>query len=150
MIVDNLKNAGLYYGVMENIKKALVFLQQTDFSEIQCGKYFLNDEKMHYIVSEYETKPIEESIFEAHIKNIDIQYLANGAEAVGYNNIDNLNETESYDDEKDVIFYRGEGDMLTLTKDNFMILFPEDGHMPGVRIKKPGRVKKIVIKVPVK
>ena len=54
-----------------------------------------------------------------------------------------------YNEEKDIILYAGDPDMIKLEAGNFMLLFPEDGHKPGVSIVGSEAVKKVVVKIPV-
>lgn len=64
---------------------------------------------MKAIVSEYETKVKNEVGFEAHKKNIDIQYLLKGEERIACMPVEKLTQTEPYIEEKDAAFYAAEG-----------------------------------------
>ena len=148
MIADRIKNAHFYKGVGRGIETALDFLQDTDFVNISPGKYQFDDE-IFYIIAEYKSKPFEEAKFEAHRKYIDLQYVVSGREAIGYRHISLLEEIVPYNEEKDIILYAGDPDMIKLEAGNFMLLFPEDGHKPGVSIVGSEAVKKVVVKIPV-
>ena len=39
MVIDDLKNAALYTGMHPRMKDAFRYLQQTDFSKIEPGRY---------------------------------------------------------------------------------------------------------------
>jgi beta-galactosidase beta subunit len=41
----------------------------------------------------------------------------------------------------------GDGDFLTVSQGTFMLLMPEDGHMPGIAADAPALVKKAVVKI---
>ena len=148
MIVDKISNAELYFAMGDMIKKALLFLKDTDFSAVEPGKYDLND-GIFYIAAEYETKPETEAKCESHQKYLDIQFIREGSEIIGYKHIDNLQPSTEYDSERDIILYSGSTDAIVMNAGSFMILYPEDGHRPGVQIMQPSAIKKIVVKVPV-
>jgi YhcH/YjgK/YiaL family protein len=147
MIIDKLKNASFYYGISEKITTALKYLQNTDLSEFQNGKYEREGDDIFVIVQDYNTKPLSEGKFEAHRKFIDIQYIIKGVEKMGYVNVNNLNPTTEYDEEKDIIFLEGDGDFVTVDEDFFTIFTPEDAHMPEIESKFSKYVKKAVVKI---
>jgi len=149
MITDNLNNAGIYTALGERIHTALEFLKNTDFSEIQDGRIEIQGDEIYAMIQRYETKPREQGKWEAHRKYIDIQFLAEGEEFIGVTNTAELEITEPYSPETDVMFLDGNnGDFITLSKDKFVLLYPQDAHMPCITIdNKPSPVAKIVIKV---
>jgi biofilm protein TabA len=101
---------------------------------------------MYALVQEYNTKLKEEGKWEAHRRYIDLQYVVKGMEGIGYGNIHHLKQGE-YDTAKDFLPLQGEGDLITLRSGSFVLLFPEDAHMPGMAIGSPAPVKKIVLKI---
>jgi len=149
MIIDKLKNATFYYGISEKIATALKYLEKTDLSEIQNGKYDIEGEDIFAIVQDYNTKPRTEGKFEAHRKYIDIQYMINGTEKMGYTYVHKLKSVTEYDEEKDIIFFEGDGDFVTVKEGFFTIFAPEDAHMPGIESKTSEYVKKAVVKIKV-
>ena len=54
---------------------------------------------------------------------------------------------EPYDETKDLLWLTGEGDEVTLRPGDFVLLWPEDGHMPGMAIGDPVPVLKVVFKI---
>jgi YhcH/YjgK/YiaL family protein len=52
-----------------------------------------------------------------------------------------------YDADKDVMFLEGEGVLVPVLPGRFVVLMPQDAHMPGIARGAAGRVKKLVIKV---
>lgn len=147
MIFDALYNADLYYGLGERIEKALQFLQDTELDNLQPGRIDIDGENIFALVQKYNTKDITEGKWEAHRKYLDIQYMVHGSESFGFVNIDYLEPTEEYNDEKDIEFLKGEGDFLQLNDEEFAIAFPSDAHMPGIAVEEKNEVFKIVIKV---
>lgn len=76
MIYDNFSNTELYKGLSDDICVGLTYLEQVK-PDIANGVYQLTP-RVKAIVSEYETKKINEYGFEAHKKFIDIQYVMKG------------------------------------------------------------------------
>lgn len=149
MIIDSLKNADSYSALGKRIITALEFLKNTDFSKIEDGKTEIQGDEIFAMIQHYETKVREQCKWEAHRKYIDIQFLAEGTELIGTNNVTNMQVTETYNSEKDVMFLNGNGgDFITLTKDKFILLFPHDAHMPCLTNgNAPSKVTKVVVKI---
>ena len=148
MIFDHLTNISLYRTLSPDIYAGLTYLQQIS-PDIAPGTYQITP-RVKAIVSEYETKVKNEVGFEAHRKNIDIQYLLNGEERIACMPIEKLTETEPYSEEKDAAFYAAEGvaaQTMTIGGGYFAIFFPQDGHMPQLCVDEPKMVKKVVVKV---
>lgn len=148
MIFDHISNIATYKGLSPNIALCLDFLKQMN-PDTAVGTYQIN-QHVKAIVSEYETKQHNEYGYEAHRKNIDIQYLISGQEKICCLPLEFLKETKAYNEENDVAFYNEDGKKpqeLLLGDGYFTILFPQDGHMPQLCVDNPLKVKKVVIKV---
>lgn len=147
MIYDHISNIALYKGLSPNIALGLDFLKQMK-PDTAVGTYQINH-RVKVIVSEYETKLENEHGYEAHKKNIDIQYLLSGEERISCLPIEKLKETKAYNEENDTAFYdaRTKPQKVTIGDGFFAIFFPQDGHMPQLSVDKPMKVKKVVIKV---
>lgn len=99
----------------------------------------------------YITKVKDDTcLAEGHIKHIDIQYLTEGEEVIEVYSKDEVELVQEYDPEKDYALYRPikEGRKVVLKPYEFLILYPEDLHIPGLASGEPREVKKIVIKIP--
>ncbi|MCJ7689793.1 MAG: YhcH/YjgK/YiaL family protein [Clostridiaceae bacterium] len=99
------------------------------------------------IVSEYELKNIEEGKWEAHREYLDIQYVASGKEKIRYASINEMKMIGEYNEEKDILFLCGEGDLLLVNEGTFALFAPQDVHMPGIKAMRGQHVKKIVVKI---
>ena len=146
MIIDRINNSHLYYPVNNKFKRAFDYIHSTNTDEIPVGKYEIDGEKMFVLVQQYDTKLKEQGVWEAHRRYIDLQYVAQGTEGMGYANINHLQQGE-YDPNKDFLPLHGNGDVVTLQSGDFVLLLPEDGHMPGMAIGSPAPVKKIIVKI---
>lgn len=147
MIYDNLKNAQIYFPLGEKIQQALTYLQTTDFSKIEPGTYDIVGTDVYAIVSEYNSKPLSSGKWESHKKYIDVQYVYEGKERIGFSESKKMMVLEEYDKRKDVTIHKGEGHFVNVEEGHFLIFFPTDVHMPGIAINIPKAVKKVVVKV---
>ena len=77
-----------------------------------------------------------------------MQYVVRGNEMLGHAHIGRLAAGPD-DGEKEYLRLEGDGDLLSLPAGSFVILWPEDAHMPGVAAGDPAPVKKVVVKVAV-
>lgn len=148
MIYDNSDNIALYKNLSSDIFEGLCFLQQAT-PDLAPGTYQISP-RVKAIVSEYETKVKNEVGYEAHRKNIDIQYLLKGEERVACLPIEKLKETKPYSEEKDAAFFTASVQPIEMKLGDgyFAIFFPQDGHMPQLCVNdEPMIVKKVVIKV---
>lgn len=160
MIIDQLSNASsaFYAGLLtkhsgafalgDRLLKALHFLQTTDVLSAQPGTIEIDGKQVYAMIQHYNTKPKESGFWEAHRKYIDVQYVAEGVELMGYVNLHQVKAGE-YDAAKDFLLAEGEGNFLKMPAGTFIILTPEDAHMPGIAVDAPQPVKKVVIKVAV-
>jgi YhcH/YjgK/YiaL family protein len=147
MIIDKIENASKYLNINKNLNKALEKMKKEDFSKIEEGRYEIDGEKIFMLVQNYNTKDEKYSRWESHFKYMDIQYVFKGTEIIKYAHVNEL-RTMEHDSNKDICFWEGEGDSLTLTSGTFAIFMPDDAHKPGISSKSGANsVKKIVFKV---
>jgi uncharacterized protein, YhcH/YjgK/YiaL family len=136
--------------------KGLEYLKNTDFAKLENGRYDIDGDRIFAMLQEYDTSPKETRKAETHRKYIDIQYVFQGAETVGYGFTDGANEIlEDLSAEKDAVFYssvQNERD-LVLSAGRYAIFFPTDIHRPCCDFEENAmrqhHVKKVVIKVAV-
>jgi biofilm protein TabA len=147
MILDKITNIHLYPDINPAVLEALRYLKETDFSKQTPGRKEINGDDIFSIISNYNTKDLGDCRLEAHRKYIDIHYLAEGSEIIGYSVLKDQEKATDYDAENDFILYCGEKNYLKLEQGMFAVFFPSDLHMPGLMIVKPAPVKKVVVKV---
>jgi YhcH/YjgK/YiaL family protein len=147
MIIDKLNNVEQYYKLGVRIEKAFKYIENTDLSKIETGKYQIEGDKIFAVVSEYETKNLEQGLWEAHRKYIDIQYIISGKEKMGYCCMDDMKIAVKYNEENDIIFMNGQGDFFTVNEGSFALFTPKDAHMPSIRVDHSKCVKKLLVKI---
>ena len=146
MITDNISNANLYTGLGERFQRALAYLRETDLAALPVGRIELDGKNLYVLIQEYATKLPSTGKWEAHKRYIDIQYIITGQERICFAMLKRLKQG-TYDPIKDFLPLSGEGDWVTLSNGDFMVLWPNDGHMPGMAIDVQTAVKKAVVKI---
>ncbi|CQR47364.1 Toxin-antitoxin biofilm protein TabA [Paraliobacillus sp. PM-2] len=147
MILDSYSNLNVYGAINGKIKMALDYIGKNDLSKLEMGRHDIDGDDVFLIIQNYHTKDIQEGVWEAHKKYIDIHYMIDGSELIGFANIDKLKVSQPYDEKDDCWLFSGEGDSITLDKGMFAIFFPQDVHMTSLIVQESKPVKKAVIKV---
>jgi YhcH/YjgK/YiaL family protein len=160
MIVDQITNvdSDFYTGLLkqhngsfklaDRLVMAFKFLQEENVLEMLPSRIELDGDKVFAMIQHYDTKPKEQGVWEAHRKYIDVQYVAEGQELMGYANLGHLHAGE-YNAEKDFLLAKGEGSYVLMRPGTFVVLTPQDAHIPQVAVDVPQPVKKVVVKVAV-
>ena len=147
MIIASMQDSVLYEGMGARLAAGLAYLRNRRFAGLPNGKHEIEGIDLYAVISEYNTKPQADGIWEAHRRYVDIQYLVSGEELVGYAPLDRLTVSKPYDPIGDCVFFKGAGDFLSLRVGFFAVLWPQDAHMPGITVSQPAAVKKVVMKV---
>ena len=150
MVYDKIDSIETYKGLSEDIYEGLKLIKNATL-DLDNGVHEINP-RVKAIVSEYETKTVNENGYEAHRMFIDIQYLLKGTEKICYLPVEYLKERKAYRSEIEAAFFEEvEVNPLEIIIGNryFAIFFPRDGHMPCLSISDSLAVKKVVIKVAV-
>ncbi len=151
MILDTLENATRYEPLHSRFARAFAFLRAVDGTQ-EPGRHDLDGDRCFALVQRYETKPVEQALFEAHRRHIDVQFVHSGHETILWAPLAAMQEeTMAYCEEKDAALWKLVSDAtpLHLSAGRFAILFPQDAHAPCVAWKAPGQVFKVVVKVAV-
>ncbi|MBO9596835.1 MAG: YhcH/YjgK/YiaL family protein [Cohnella sp.] len=113
------------------------------------GKIEMNGDKMYATVMEFDAKPLEEQVAEKHEQYVDVHYLFEGEETIGwFPQRDGLDPFQAYDSDADYMLYAPADDevLLKLKPGMFAVFYPHDIHRPGMG-KPSARIKKAVVKV---
>ena len=147
MIFDKIENLKNYPHISDAIKS---FIENTDETH-PAGRIYLAPDKTTWAnIDEYTTKTYENCKFEAHKKYIDIQLMLSGKEKIETASTDDLEISEIYDTERDVMFFKDTDNktVLNMEKGYFALFYPTDAHKPQIAFSIPEKVKKIVVKIP--
>lgn len=148
MVKDTLAHASRYGTLGPRIARALSHAGATRFEDVPDGEYPIGGADVRALVQRYVTKPQAEGRWEAHRRHIDLQMVIAGEERMGIAPLHAL-VAEPYDHDKDLLWLSGSGDTVTLRPGEFVLLWPEDAHMPGLRVDGPLAVTKVVYKIAV-
>jgi biofilm protein TabA len=150
MIVTDLEHLSEQAGLTPALAKGLAFLQGIAAdANTTGGRVEIDGQHVYALFQSYETL-VGEPRFEAHRRYIDIQYIAEGVEVIGWAPVDALIVTEPYDPAKDAAFGCVPAEQITavrLDAGQLAVLYPSDAHAPKLASGAPARVKKIVVKV---
>ncbi|HEY3291125.1 MAG TPA: YhcH/YjgK/YiaL family protein, partial [Anaerolineae bacterium] len=133
MITDNIANVNLYNNLGDRFQRAFTYLRETDLAQLPVGRIELDGKNLYVLIQEYSTKLPGTGKWEAHKRYIDIQFIVSGQERIGYAMLKRLQQG-IYDPVKDFLPLSGDGDWVTVSAGDFMVLWPNDGHMPGMAI----------------
>ena len=146
MIVCPFKELGRYAAVIPGLEEAMKAMAAvTDLTPRTIPLSGNN----RIMIQSYTTKPAEQGRPEAHREFLDIQYVVEGAECVGWANVDTLTLDGEFNTDSDIGFYTGHVDLLRIGAGNCYVVFPEDAHMPGIAVEEPKACVKMVVKLKV-
>ena len=99
----------------------------------------------------YQTKQRSEGKWESHRAYIDVQVVVAGEECIDVADIRHLKVSEDLIEKHDAFLYHpfDQASALRLNAGDIAVLFPVDGHLPGLALSAPVSVRKVVVKVPV-
>jgi YhcH/YjgK/YiaL family protein len=147
VILDRLDHCDLYRHLSPGFAAGFDYLRNTDLAALADGRYKVSGDDVVAVVQTYQTKPLDQGRWEAHRRHADIQYIVTGGERMGIATISAMRLQPPYDPEKDLEFYTGNGQIVTVGHGSFTVFLPQDIHMPNLAIDTPAEVKKVVIKV---
>ncbi len=148
MIYSNIKcTTSNNISLNQDIKKCLDYLKLNEVANYEKGTYNIDGDDFFVNVIEYETCKPEERFWEAHIDYIDVHVVFKGKEIIATNFIQNLEQGE-YQKEGDFLPLEGTyKSNILLEEDDFLVCYPEDGHMTAIAVEEKEFVKKAVFKV---
>lgn len=147
MILDSLKNRGLYDGLHPRLKQAFDLIEATDWTSLEPGMHELDGKNIFVNVMDLDLKRKPDAKLEIHDRYIDIQVLISGdREDFGWSERKELKQPiGAFDADKDIQFFDDVPQTYyTLRPGQFTLLFPDDAHAPMVG---EGPVRKIIVKV---
>ena len=146
MIVCPFKDLGRYAAIIPGLEEAVEAAAKiTDWS---AGNVALSGGNK-ILVQELDTKSPEGKLCEAHRNYLDVQYVVEGEEVVGWAPLETLTLDGEFNTAKDKGMYAGPVDFMKIRAGYCYVAFPEDGHMPNLHLDTPKHVKKLVLKLKV-
>ncbi|MBE6976757.1 MAG: DUF386 domain-containing protein [Ruminococcaceae bacterium] len=146
MIVCPWKELNRYAAILPGLEEAVKLVDS--LTDLTPATYPLSGGNK-VLIQQGVTKSAQGALAEAHREYLDIQYILEGQEAFGWAPVEDLQLEGEFDTAKDKGKYSGEFDFITVRAGFCYIVFPEDGHMPGVHLDEPANFKKAVVKLKV-
>ncbi|TBL80482.1 DUF386 domain-containing protein [Paenibacillus thalictri] len=112
------------------------------------GRVEINGDQMYVSFMEFDAKPMHDLLAEKHESYIDVHYLIEGEETIGWSSQrEDVDAVKAYDSEQDYALYEPASDevLLHLKPGMYAVFFPNDIHRPGMGHS--GKIKKAVVKV---
>jgi len=146
MILSDLQNKYRYINLHPLFGKAFTFLEKENLNQLPEGRLEIDGDDLFAIISKPGTSAEEIPKLEAHKKYIDIHYIIAGTELFGWKNLkDCKHMVGEFDFEKDFVLYNDQDfTSFLLNKNNFVVVYPEDAHSPGIRSE---HLHKVVLKI---
>ncbi len=143
MILCRYDELNRYTSVIPGLEEAMNTIATiTDFTPavypFSCGKV---------LVQKGTTTPLEGAKMEAHRAYLDIQYILEGQEVMGWATIKACDEETPFDETIDAGFYTGAMTPVTVKAGYCYVVFPEDAHAPGKHLTEANDYTKIVVKL---
>ena len=150
MIIDRLANWRLYANVNPLFQKAFEFLEKSDLSGMECGRYDIAGDDAYAMIQEPEGKTEATAKVEVHRKYIDIHAPIAGEETIGTFTMTERELALPFNEKDDYVLFAAKGEPLTLRVGEFAAFFPPyGGHRHGCTGAKvpPKGYRKICMKV---
>ena len=148
MIICPWKDLGRYEAIIPGLKEAMDVV--AGLPNFEPATYPLPECGGRVLVQNINTKPAEGALLEAHKNFLDIQYILECGETMGWAPIETLTNAKPYNPEKDVWHFEGACDLVDIRPGYCYVVYPEDAHAPGVHRDEAKQYKKIVVKLPCK
>jgi YhcH/YjgK/YiaL family protein len=113
------------------------------------GRVEIDGDRMYVSIMEFDAKAPEDHLAEKHESYVDLQYLIEGEETIGWSSLrDDDVAVKPYDGEQDYALYHPSPDevLLRLKPGNFAVFYPNDIHRPGMG-PAATTIKKAVVKI---
>lgn len=146
MIICPWKEIRRYAAIIPGLEAAIAAVDALE--TLEPATYPLPD-GCKFMIQAGTTKSAEGALSEAHRKFLDIQYIIQGEETMGWAPLDTLTPANEFNTEKDVGKYDGHCEFVRIPAGYCYVVFPEDAHMPGVHLETPTEYCKAVIKLKV-
>jgi len=148
MILDTLANAARYAVLHHGFEAALAELRAVDWRNISPGRREIDGDRLFALVARDAGRGHAGAPLEAHRKYIDIQYVVEGADEMGWRSTAECRGIKNeYDAARDIAFFSDEPvTWFQVNAGELTIFYPEDAHAPLAGNERP---LKVVMKVAV-
>lgn len=153
MIISSLTSPNFKVGLPKVIAEVCDYLNTLDLNALENGRHDINDQ-IYMNVMEPETAEPSSKKAELHHEYLDVQVLIRGTENIEVGaNYPDLSKYESYNEADDYQLCADIDDKFTVAMKPkmFAVFYPYEPHKPCCVVNgKTEKIKKLVVKVPVK
>ncbi|EDJ88699.1 N-acetylneuraminate anomerase [Haemophilus influenzae] len=153
MIISSLTSPNFKVGLPKVIAEVCDYLNTLDLNALENGRHDINDQ-IYMNVMESETAEPSSKKAELHHEYLDVQVLIRGTENIEVGaTYPNLSKYEDYNEADDYQLCADIDDKFTVTMKPkmFAVFYPYEPHKPCCVVNgKTEKIKKLVVKVPVK
>ena len=147
MIVSKIKDLNRYKGLNNNLDTAIDYILKNDLSNLKYGRNEVDNDNVFINKFSYTGAEEIDSFFEGHKNYLDIHIVLSGSEYLGYADVSELTQVTEYDAANDFMKFEGNvKNYIKLEKNDLAITFPEDIHMPKLKVNDE-KIEKVVCKV---
>jgi YhcH/YjgK/YiaL family protein len=147
MILDTLENADRYVPLHPAFASAFEWLRAQMSGGLPAGRTEISGDRLYASVIREDGRGQSASKLETHRRYIDIQYLAEGSDLMGWAPAGQGLKALGYDSAKDLEFYTDRPEIwIRVPAGHFAVFFPEDAHAPMAGTE---AMVKLVVKVAV-
>ncbi|MCK8925909.1 YhcH/YjgK/YiaL family protein [Haemophilus influenzae] len=153
MIISSLTSPNFKVGLPTVIAEVCDYLNTLDLNALENGRHDINDQ-IYMNVMEPETAEPSSKKAELHHEYLDVQVLIRGTENIEVGaTYPNLSKYEDYNEADDYQLCADIDDKfaITMKPKMFAVFYPYEPHKPCCVVNgKTEKIKKLVVKVPVK
>ena len=147
MIFDHISNLGQYAFLGKNFAAAAKFAAENDLEALTPGRDEIDGERLYINVLDRELTAVPET-WEVHRRYADIQLLLSGSETIGVCPLRRVRENVSFDEPNDCALFKGlTGELVALQPGEFILVLPQDVHLPNCPGNTGSHSKKAIFKV---
>ena len=147
MIFGNINHEKTYSNLDKDLLTCFEYAKNNELVSFEKGSYEIDGKDIFVNIVGYDTCENEDRFWEAHKKYIDVHLMLDGRERIDLNFIENLTQKE-YEEEGDFLPLDGEpNSCVELSKDDFLVCYPEDAHMTALKVSEKENIKKAIFKV---
>ncbi len=148
MILTTLTQCKRVESLHSHFAQLFEYLRTHDLLQMPLGRIELDSDNLFINNVELQGAPAAEQALEVHEQYIDIHFLLEGEELIGWKSAEHLTTfSQLYDAENDIAFADGvPSNYIKLEVGDMLILYPEDAHAPAIG---DGLIRKAIIKIKV-
>ena len=146
MVICNMEDASRYEGLHPLFPTLFAYMRSHDLLHEPTGRITIDGDRLFINNSAPECLAADKQIIEVHRRYIDVHFLLEGSESIGWKPTGECTAlSQPYDAEKECALYAEPAQTyVTLHPGQIAIVWPEDGHAPIIG---RGTIRKAIAKI---